>query len=131
MKSYLLDTHVLLWWAEGNPKISQTHRDLLEDPSVVLWLSVVSAWEASIKEANGKLHLPSPALEFFTEVSTRYGFKILPVQLSHATGVGCLPPLHSDPFDRLLISQARCESLILLTDDAAIRRYNLNDLEIC
>jgi PIN domain nuclease of toxin-antitoxin system len=57
-------------------------------------------------------------------------FRILNVHLSHATGVGRLPPLHSDPFDRLLISQAMCEGLTLLSDDTAIRRYHLSELEL-
>lgn len=131
MMDYLLDTHVFLWWACGSLKISGLHRDILAKPSSSnVWLSVVSAWEATIKEANGKLLLPAPPLEFFSQVSTKYGFKILNVHLSHATGVGQLPALHSDPFDRLLISQARAEGFTLLTDDTMIRQYQLDGLNI-
>ena len=131
MKDYLLDTHVFLWWACGSSKISQLHRDILATPSSAnVWLSVVSAWEATIKEANGKLQLPTPPLDFFRQASTKYGFKILNVHLAHATGVGQIPALHSDPFDRLLMSQARVEGFTLLTDDVTIRRYQLDGLDI-
>ena len=130
MREYLLHTHVFLWWASGNARISKVHRDLLEEGSTTLWLSVVSAWEATVKSASGKLSLPAPPLEFFTEACSNYGFKILPVHLAHAAGVGQLPGLHSDPFDRLLISQARCERLTLLTDDATIRQYVLENFEV-
>lgn len=130
MTDYLLDTHVFLWWASGNEKLSEGHREILENTSVNLWLSVVSVWEATIKSANGKLWFPGPPLGFFTDACSKYGFKILPVHLSHAAGVGELPSLHSDPFDRLLISQAGCERLILLSDDAVIRQYRLQDLEV-
>ena len=130
MKGFLLDTHVFLWWASGSEKMSKGHRAILEDVSTELWLSVVSAWEVTIKASSGKLSLPSPPLEFFTQACSEYGFRLLPIQLSHAVGVSQLPRHHCDPFDRLLISQARCERLTVLSDDAMVRQYKLEDLQV-
>ncbi|MBX3167964.1 MAG: type II toxin-antitoxin system VapC family toxin [Candidatus Eremiobacteraeota bacterium] len=130
MKDFLLDTHVLLWWAEGSKKLSAEHRAIIEDLDSRLWLSVVSVWEATIKSGNGKLDLPGPAKEFFADVASRFGFGVLPIHLSHAAGVGSLPPIHSDPFDRLLLSQAIAEGYVLLSDDASLYRYQVEGLEI-
>lgn len=91
-------------------------------------MSVVSVWEATIKAAQGKLTLSRDPLLFFQELARRYNFLVLPVQLSHAAAVFQLPKIHNDPFDRLLISQARCEDLILLSEDSIFSSYDLPGL---
>ena len=128
MTRYLLDTHVILWWAEDNPHLSPRHRKLLEDGSKEIFLSVVSVWEATIKAAQGKLELQAEPRAFFQQVADRYQFTVLPIHLSHAAGVVSLPKVHNDPFDRLLISQCRCENLTLLSEDSVFEKYDLPGL---
>lgn len=125
---YLLDTHIALWWGEGNSRLSSGVRSLIEDGANEILLSVVSAWEASVKTALGKLRLASEPRSFFQALVDRSHFTVLPVHLSHATAVYSLPPVHNDPFDRLLICQARSEGLILISDDAVFKKYDLPGL---
>ena len=128
MGRYLLDTHVVLWWAEGDAKLSPKHIELLRDETNEIYLSVVSAWEVSIKASQGKLHISQEPLPYFQQIANRCQFTVLPVQLSHAAGVYRLPKVHNDPFDRLLISQARSENLTVLSDDALFTKYDLPGL---
>ena len=128
MKRYLLDTHVILWWADDSDRLALRHRMLLEDTANDIYVSTVSVWEASIKAANGKLELPLPPLVFFQKVVERYQFPVLPIHLSHAAGVFSLARVHADPFDRLLISQARSENMILVSEDLVFQKYDLPGL---
>ena len=128
MSRYLLDTHVALWWAEDSPKLSERHRAIIEDADVEIILSVATVWEASIKSALGRLPLPREPLQFFQHLVDRDGFTVLPVHLSHAAGVFNLPHVHADPFDRLLIVQARSEGLVVLSNDAIFASYDLPGL---
>lgn len=128
MTRYLLDTHVALWWAQGSPKLSKRARALIEDGSREIHLSVVSVWESSIKAAGGKLQLPAEPLTFFQALVSRSHFTVLPVHLTHAAAVFSLPRVHRDPFDRLLICQARSEDLILISDDQIFGKYDLPGL---
>jgi PIN domain nuclease of toxin-antitoxin system len=114
----LLDTHVLLWWLGGSNRLSRAARKtIVEGPAV--YVSAASAWEISVKVSKGKLDF-SGDLE---EQLRGNGFRPLAVSISHALAAGALPPHHGDPFDRLLIAQARLESLTLLTADAALKAY--------
>ncbi len=128
MKSYLLDTHIALWWAAGSPRLSERAKALIKSKDNPIFLSVVSVWEASIKSALGKMQLPGKPAPFFQALAQRSNFTILPVHLSHAAGVHSLPPVHRDPFDRLLISQAIAEDLIVISDDQVFERYSLPGL---
>lgn len=114
----LLDTHVLLW-ALGDPaRLGRKNRSLIERSEVRV--SVASLWEISIKAALGKLKAePQDVLEAI-EPS---GFELLPIEAGHAVEVFSLGALHGDPFDRLLVAQARCERATLLTFDAALLAY--------
>jgi PIN domain nuclease of toxin-antitoxin system len=98
---------------------------MLTDPARMVYVSAVAVWETTIKAALGKLSLPLDDLEATIEAA---GFGALPVTVAHALEVRRLPPLHRDPFDRLLIAQARHEQLTLVTRDAAIRRYPVDTL---
>lgn len=115
----LLDTHVLIWWDEG----SRLRRDALAaiQDAAEVYVSAASAWEIAIKTALGRLR-PSRTVSQATDES---GFRELPVTFAHAVGVGTLPPVHRDPFDRLLAAQALHEGLVLVTRDPVFGRYGV------
>lgn len=121
----LLDTHVALWAVVDDPALPRDIRALIADPANAIAVSVASVWEIAIKRALAKGRandMPisaSRALAYFGEA----GFLILNISADHAAGVEDLPRLHSDPFDRLLIAQARREPMRLLTHDAQLRAY--------
>jgi PIN domain nuclease of toxin-antitoxin system len=117
--SLLLDTHVVLWWLADDPSLSDEIKARLDhEPDV--YVSAVTIWEVAIKQAIGKLEpadLPEEIL--------RSGFRELPVGSRHALAAGRLPLIHRDPFDRMLVAQARCEDLMLVTRDSRCRQYDV------
>jgi PIN domain nuclease of toxin-antitoxin system len=119
----LLDTHVFLWWNEGNSQLSKKAVRILADPGNSLILSVASAWEIAIKTQAGKLRIPADAATYVPTRVAHYGMELLSIQLSHALALTSLPLLHRDPFDRILIAQSNIEKLPILTADPAIRAY--------
>ena len=123
--SLLLDTHPFVWFLIDPKRIPRRLMTILTDPARVVYVSAVAVWEATIKAGLGKLALPLDDLESTIGAA---GFATLPVTVAHALEVRHLPPLHRDPFDRLLVAQARHERLTLVTRDAAIRRYPINTL---
>jgi PIN domain nuclease of toxin-antitoxin system len=123
--SHLLDTHPFVWFLVDPKRIPGRLMAILTDPSRVVYVSAVAVWEATIKAGLGKLSLPLDELE---ATIAAVGFAVLPVTVAHALEVRHLPPLHRDPFDRLLVAQARHERLTLVTRDAAIRRYPVDTL---
>ena len=128
MTPYLLDTHVLLWVAQGSPMLSERMRGIVGDPRNDLWFSVVSIWEVVIKSGLDRADfLVDPAK--LRDRALLAGYRELPVRGSHVLGVAELPPLHGDPFDRLLIAQARIENLDLLTVDTTVLRYGAGIVE--
>nr|WP_042185556.1 type II toxin-antitoxin system VapC family toxin [Kibdelosporangium sp. MJ126-NF4]CEL16747.1 Death on curing protein, Doc toxin [Kibdelosporangium sp. MJ126-NF4]CTQ92024.1 Death on curing protein, Doc toxin [Kibdelosporangium sp. MJ126-NF4] len=116
----LLDTHVLLWWLFDDPRLTPGVTNLLMSSEGVN-VSPVSAFEIATKQALGKLEAPDD-LEAQVE---RSGFTELPVTIRHGVEAGQLPLHHKDPFDRLLIAQARCEGLTLVTADRDIAAYDV------
>jgi PIN domain nuclease of toxin-antitoxin system len=114
----LLDTHVVLWWGQQSRRLRPTVRRQIAEADEV-FVSAASAWEVSIKVALGKLAVPGPLME----VVTASGFSAMPIGFAHAEEVKNLPLLHADPFDRLLIAQARVEGLHLVTHDRLLERY--------
>ena len=118
MSRLLLDTHLLLWAVAGPRKLPAAARKRIDEAEV--YVSVASIWEVSIKSALGKL-AADPA-ELLAEVEPA-GFLLLPVTGEHAAAVAKLPPVHADPFDRILIAQAKTEPLVLLTNDEVVARY--------
>ena len=117
----LLDTNAFLWWMEGGTALSREARAAIESPASVVYLSAASAWEMSIKRARGRLDAPTDVVE---AVDTN-GFRELPVSILHAQEVSSLPSHHADPFDRLLIAQARIEGLTIVTRDKAFEAYGV------
>ena len=124
----LLDTHAFLWWIADDVRLSQAARDAISDPDNEILVSAASAWEIAIKVGIGRLTLPAPAKRFVPRQVQRNGFVALPIQLEHALAVEDLPKHHKDPFDRMLVAQARAEKLTLITDDPLIQRYNVETL---
>lgn len=122
----LLDTHTFLWWNMDDPQLSPIARAFIADGQNELFLSAASAWEIAIKYGLGRLRLPESPERYVAERLAHYGFHGLPVQLSHALHVTNLPPIHQDPFDRLLIAQGQLESIPILTGDAVIRQYDVD-----
>jgi PIN domain nuclease of toxin-antitoxin system len=121
----LLDTHPFVWFLIGPKRIPGRLMMILIDPAKVVYVSAVAVWEATIKTGLGKLSLPLDELESTIAAA---GFTTLPVTAAHALEVRHLPPLHRDPFDRLLVAQARHERLTLVPRDAAVRRYPVDTL---
>jgi len=119
----LLDTHVWLWWNTEPERLSTAALDQIRDPGNEVFLSAASTWEMAIKRRLGKLPLPEPVASYVSRRLGTSGMKTLPVGLEHAAGVEALELLHRDPFDRLLIVQARHESLRLLTVDDLVLAY--------
>jgi len=122
----LLDTHAFLWWIADDPRLSETARGFIADGTNDVYLSVVSAWEIVVKAAVGRIELPETASQFIPRHVTQNGFEILPIRFTHALAVADLPPVHRDPFDRLLIAQAISEGLAILTGDSEIEKYHVN-----
>lgn len=119
----LLDTHTFLWWITDDPRLSARAREVIGDGENKIFLSAASGWEMAIKAKLGKLCLPGDPVSFIAEQIAVNGFDSLPVQMSHALFVYALPSYHRDPFDRLLVAQAKLENLCLLTADPQMARY--------
>ncbi len=117
----LLDTHVFLWWRADDARLSKAARRAIAEAEIV-FVSAASAWEAAIKASLGKLELPD-TMEAGVEDS---GFEKLPITFAHAEAAARLPHHHTDPFDRMLISQARLEGLALVTHDKNMRPYEVS-----
>lgn len=120
----LLDTHVLLWWLSNDPTLGEEADAAIRDGASFVAVSAASAWEISIKRAIGRLEA-LPDLEAQLE---RHRFSPLPVTVPHALRAGDLPPLHADPFDRMLVAQAELEELTIVTRDEHIPRYGVGTL---
>lgn len=118
----LLDTHLLLWAAASSHRLSASTRLLIEDPQNEVHWSAASLWEIAIKLTlrRGDFHVDLPLLR---STLPAMGLKELPVRSEHAVGVVELPPIHRDPFDRLLVAQSLVEPMVLLTNDAVLAGY--------
>lgn len=122
----LLDTRVLIWVLSDNPAISGRIRSLIVDGENIIFVSAVTAWEISIKRSIGKLQAP----DNYDEALVSNRFISLEISSRHALGTEKLPFHHQDPFDRLLISQARDEKLTVLTHDKVFQKYEV-DIVLC
>ena len=119
----LLDTHIFLWFVSGDKKLSLALREAISSPQNEVFLSVVSLWEMIIKYHLGHLPLPQPAEVYVPTQRRRLYIESLDIDEGSVFQVAKLPPLHRDPFDRLLVGQAIEHDLKLVTVDAAIRAY--------
>jgi PIN domain nuclease of toxin-antitoxin system len=125
----LLDTHVLIWSVQNSPRLGTVARNALIDPSSRLWVSAASIWEISIKVAIGRLLLADPLETWIPRMRMDWGVKALHITFDHAVAVRHLPLHHADPFDRMLVAQAQCENLMLMTSDHWVRSYNVRTID--
>lgn len=116
----LLDTHVLLWAVLNDPRLTATQAEAISKGEI--YLSAASVWEIGIKRALGKLAVPD---ELF-DIAVDAGCRPLPITWTHAEAAAALPRHHADPFDRMLIAQARCESLHLASSDMRLVAYDVD-----
>jgi PIN domain nuclease of toxin-antitoxin system len=121
----LLDTHALLWALSASGELPAGLRDVLEDPANSVFVSAASVWEMAIKQARGKLRYPAEEVA----AALRHASLLeLSVTVRHAEAAATLPPLHRDPFDRMLVAQAQVEGLSLVSRDPAVRQYQVTVL---
>ena len=121
----ILDTCTFIWVASAEHRLSQVARDLITDPENDVLVSAATAWEIGIKHALGRLPLPlgqSPAA-FIPEARARHRLDPLPIDEADTFELARLPPLHQDPFDRMLICQAIARQAVIVTPDPLIRQY--------
>jgi len=119
----LLDTHTFIWWDSEPGKLSPRALSLCQDSGNQLHLSVASLWEIQLKLHLGKLRLSTPLPDIVAAQQHANGLVLLSIEPNHTYALEDLPALHKDPFDRMLIAQARIEGLRLITHDEIVRKY--------
>jgi PIN domain nuclease of toxin-antitoxin system len=126
----LLDTHTLLWYALGDPRLSATAQALIVDATNDVLISPASFWEIAIKVSLGKLTLNATYEDFIDLCLNRYGFQVLPIEPAHTARLAVMPfpANHKDPFDRLLVAQAAAEGVPIVSADAALDAYPVQRL---
>lgn len=118
----LLDTHLLLWAAGHPERLSEEARSMIAEPRNALWFSAASLWEITIKHGLGRRDFRVDP-HVFRRALLDNGYTELPITSQHAIATAHLPPIHKDPFDRLLVAQAESEGALLLTSDEVVARY--------
>jgi PIN domain nuclease of toxin-antitoxin system len=125
---YLLDTHIFIRWTLNHPGLSDRAAEIISDPDNLIYVSSASTWEIVIKSSVGKIVLPESPENFIWNQIDINDFNILNIKVAHTLGVLALPMIHKDPFDRILIAQAKSENMIIITDDALIKQYDVKVL---
>ena len=121
----LLDSHAFLWWLAADASLPAAARSAIAEPTNVVYVSAATVWEIAIKTSIGRIELDDADLA--AEISVN-DFAELAITARHAQEAGALPRHHDDPFDRMLVAQARLESLTCVTRDTAFRRYGVSTL---
>jgi len=122
---YLVDTAVFLWSVDAPQKLNSPAIEILENRNDEIFLSPVASWEIMIKIAQGKLMLSRTASELLHLAFTNFGIQSLPITHTHSLALGDLPPVHNDPFDRMLVAQAQSENMVLMTAEAVLGKYSV------
>lgn len=117
--NYLLDTHIILWWLTDPKQIAPKAVKIISDKENSIFISNASLWEMAIKKNLGRLTLPRNIVE----ILQAEGFQIMPIGHEEALGIGDLPLIHSDPFDRMLVMQAKLYNCVLITRDKNVMDY--------
>jgi PIN domain nuclease of toxin-antitoxin system len=125
----LLDTHIFLWLQTEPEQLGEQLR-VAEDPNNDLLLSAASSWEIAIQHGLGRLPLPEPPGRYVPARMRAIGAQPFPIEHSHALAVASLPPLHDDPFDRMLVAQAGALGVPLMTADEKVIQYDLETLAV-
>ena len=120
----LLDTHALLWWLDANPLLSEKARLHIADGSNLVFVSAAVIWEIRIKQALGKLEIPTN----FRQVLDQQPFEMLAITAEHAHTVGDLPAIHRDPSYRMLVAQAKVEGFTIVTRDSIFEQYKIKTI---
>ena len=132
MNRFLLDTHSLIWFFEGDVKLSFKARKIIDDEGNTKFISIVSAWEMTIKQSKGKefLDLGTTVDKYIEQKLVYQDFRLLTVELLHLKALSELPFLkkHKDPFDRLLIAQAIGEKVTIISCDSKFKDYPVNKI---
>lgn len=121
----LLDTHAFLWWNMDSPQLSQKAREIIAGGRAEILFSAASTWEIAFKCQKGRLILPEPPKNYVISRLSHYGFITLPIQISHTLHTYQLPPIHHDPFDRLLVAQCQTDDLSIISNDEYIKQYDV------
>jgi PIN domain nuclease of toxin-antitoxin system len=124
----LLDTHSFLWWLAGEESLSPLARAAIADDATDVFVSAASAWEIATKYRIGKLPGAAAIVADIDGVITAQGLAPLPVAVRHAIAAGSLPGPHRDPFDRMLIAQAMCEDMVLVSNETPFDAYGVKRL---
>jgi len=123
---YLLDTHTVLWFFNGdNTSLSETAKDIIQDQQHTKFVSMASVWEIGIKISIGKLVFPQNTNGFVDQIQ-KNGFGLLPISVSHIAAIEQLPQIHRDPFDRLLAATSIVEQMGIISCDTNIKLYPVN-----
>jgi len=122
---YLLDTHTAIWALGEKEKLSSSAKSIIDDVTIPLYVSIISAWEIAIKVSLGKINFVGGS-EFFLQKMQRNGIEVVNLKDSHIKIIEDLPFIHRDPFDRLIIATAIQEKLILLTAGENIQKYEVS-----
>jgi PIN domain nuclease of toxin-antitoxin system len=125
--AFLLDTHTFLWFVAGDEQLPVSVKEKIIDVRESCFLSVASLWEITIKFQIGKLKLNISLEDLFNYID-RNQIEIIPINFEHLLTLSELPKHHSDPFDRLLISQAIAENLILISRDKQLKKYKIKQI---
>jgi len=121
---YLLDTHTVIWFFNGDDDLSEAAKQIILDDSHSKYLSIASAWELAIKVGLDKIDFAGKAAGFM-RLAEANGFTIMPIKISHLSAYESLPCIHRDPFDRLLIATALAEQMAIITADKNIALYDV------
>lgn len=121
----LLDTHALLWWLDGDERLSMVARECMANPDNQIFVSAVSAWEISTKVRIGKLPGAVMVAERYQQCLDEQGFESLSITTEHALRAGNLPGPHRDPFDRMLIAQSQATGIALISNEALFDQYGI------
>jgi len=122
----LLDTHTFIWFVYNAQELPDKTRELLEDDSTELNLSLASVWEMAIKVSIGKLQLAEKVTDLVTNQMTKDEIELLSITLPHLDLIETLPFHHKDPFDRLLVAQSQVENIAIVSTDVAFDPYGVN-----
>ena len=123
--NFLLDTHVVIWWLDNPERLSKQARDVIVDARNVVFISAASIWEIGLKVQRGKLAVPESYIDLLQED----GFAFIDITIAHTQSAPQLPMHHENPFDRLLITQAKLEGCVLISRDHLFSKYDVVLLE--
>ena len=120
----LIDTHVLIWFLEGNKSLSKPHRQIISDSQNDVLVSIASLWEIAVKISLGKLTLAKPLADVIKQIAVE-NIEVLPILPKHTLQVSTLPFHHRDPFDRIIVAQLQVENLPIVTNDIEFSHYGI------